>query len=88
MSWENVSYIIRSRTRKAVLLELKTPKTPTMLATSIKTSLPNVSRSLRQLKNNGFVVCLTPKQRVGKIYSLTEKGQATVEKITKMSKSS
>jgi len=85
MSWEDVSYIVRSKIRKSVLLELETPKTPTMLARALKTSMPNVSRALRQLQNQGFVICLTPEERVGKIYSLTDKGKEALKKIAEMS---
>lgn len=84
MSWEDVSYVVRSKIRKSVLLELDTPKTPTMLARTLKTSMPNISRTLRQLRNKGFVICLTPEERVGKIYSLTDKGKEALKKIAKM----
>jgi predicted transcriptional regulator len=84
MSWEDVSYIIRSKNRKSVILELETPKTPTMLARTLKTSMPNISRTLTQLQNKGLVTCLTPEERIGKIYSLTDKGKATLKKITEM----
>jgi DNA-binding PadR family transcriptional regulator len=84
MSWEDVSYIIRGKNRKSVILELETPKTPTMLARTLKTSMPNISRTLTQLQNKGFVTCLTPEERVGKIYSLTDKGKETLKKIAEM----
>jgi len=84
MLWEDVSYIIRSKNRKSVILELETPKTPTMLARTLKTSMPNISRTLTQLQNKGFVTCLTPEERVGKIYSLTDKGKETLKKIAEM----
>jgi predicted transcriptional regulator len=84
MSWKDISYIVRSKTRKAVLLELKTPKTPTMLAKTLKTSMPNISRALRELQSKGFIICLTPEEKVGKIYSLTDKGKEALKKIAKM----
>jgi predicted transcriptional regulator len=84
MSWEDVSYIIRSKNRKSVILELETPKTPTMLARTLKTSMPNISRTLTQLQNKGLVTCLTPEERVGKIYSLTDKGKEASKKIAEM----
>jgi predicted transcriptional regulator len=84
MSWEDVSYVIRSKNRKAVILELETPKTPTMLARTLKTSMPNISRTLTQLQSKGFVTCLTPEERVGKIYSLTDKGKQASKKIAEM----
>lgn len=84
MLWKDVSYVVRSKMRKSVLLELETPKTPTMLARTLKTSMPSVSRTLRQLEDRGLVSCLTPEERVGKIYSLTDKGKETLKKIAKM----
>ena len=84
MSWEDVSYIIRSKNRKSVILELETPKTPTMLARTLKTSMPNISRTLRHLQSKGFVTCLTPEERIGKIFSLTDKGKEALRKIITM----
>lgn len=86
MLWEDVSYIVRSKIRKSVLLELKTPKTPTILARTLKTSMPSISRALRQLQSKGFVDCLTPEERVGKIYSLTDKGKDVLKKIARMTR--
>ena len=55
-----------------------------MLAKALKTSLPNISRALTQLENKGFVTCLTPEEKVGKIYSLTNKGKEASKKIAEM----
>ena len=84
MPWEDVSYVIRSKTRKAVLIGLKTPKTPSLLAQTLKTSIPNVSRALKQLRNRQIVACLTPNERTGRIYALTDKGKEVLEKIVEM----
>jgi len=75
MSWNEVSYVVASKTRHAIMLQLDTPKTPTLLANILKINLPNVSRALAELQNKKMVVCLTPQQRVGRIYSLTKKGK-------------
>ncbi len=87
MSWEDVSYVIASRTRKAILLKLDSPRTPTFLAKDLNINLANVSRGLAELEDRGITVCLTPKQRVGKIYSLTKKGKDVLAKIKKMESS-
>ena len=84
MSWEDVSYVIASRTRKAILLKLDSPRTPTFLAKDLNINLANVSRALAELEDRGITICLTPKQRVGKIYSLTKKGKDVLGKIRKM----
>lgn len=84
MSWNDVSYVIASKTRKAVILKLDTPRTPTFLAKDLDLNLANISRAITELENKGIVVCLTPKQKVGKIYSVTKKGKDIVSKIQKM----
>ena len=84
MSWNDVSYVIASKTRKSIVLKLETPRTPTFLAKDLNLNLANISRALTELEDKGIVVCLTPKQKVGKIYSLTRKGKDVVVKIKKM----
>jgi predicted transcriptional regulator len=84
MSWEDVSFVVRSKTRKSVLMELQTPKTPTMLARELHTSLANISRTLRELQRKGLVECITPRVRVGKIFALTDKGKRVSAKIKSM----
>ncbi|MDE1876674.1 MAG: helix-turn-helix transcriptional regulator [Thaumarchaeota archaeon] len=84
MSWDEVSYIIASKTRKAIVSRLDTPRTPTFLAKDLDLNLANISRAITELEDKGIVVCLTPKQKVGKIYSLTKKGNDIVTKVKKM----
>ncbi len=88
MSWKDVSYVIASKTRKQILLKVTTPKTPTILAKEIGLNLANVSRSLAELEKKGLIVCLTPKQKVGRLYSLTKKGKDVAVKMEKMEESS
>lgn len=80
MSWDDVSYVIGSKTRKAVLIKLETAKTPTILAKELNTSIPNISRALRELQAKALVECLTPEARVGKIFVATAKGKDTLKK--------
>ncbi|MGB9002613.1 MAG: ArsR family transcriptional regulator [Nitrosotalea sp.] len=87
MSWNDVSYVIASKTRKAVLLKLETPRTPTFLSKELNVNLANISRGLAELEGKNIVVCLTPNQKVGKIYTLTKKGNDIISKIKVMEKS-
>jgi predicted transcriptional regulator len=87
MSWKDVSYVIASKTRKQILLKVTTPRTPTFLAKELGLNLANVSRSITELEKEGLIVCLTPKQKVGRLYSLTKKGKDVVSKIEKIEKS-
>ena len=84
MSWKYVGFVIASKNRKAVLTKLENPTTPTILAKSINLNLANVSRTLTELENKGLIECLTPSQRVGRIYSLTKKGKEILVLIKKM----
>ena len=84
MSWEEVSYVIGSKTRKAVLTQLEKEKTPTILAKDLHTSLPNISRALRELQAKGLIESLTPGSRVGKIFVTTEKGKIVLKRVRVM----
>ncbi len=87
MSWDEVSFVIASKTRKSVILKLGTPRTPTFLARDLGINLANVSRALAELEERNLISCLTPKQKVGRIYSLTEKGKEILVTVEKMEKS-
>ena len=87
MSWEEISYVVDSKTRKLIVLKLETPRTPTFLAKALSVNLANISRSLSELEEKGIVIVLTPEQRMGKIYSLTKKGTKASDTIKNMEKS-
>jgi predicted transcriptional regulator len=85
MSWEDVSYVLRSKTRKAVLAKLDAPSTPTLLATDLHTSIPNISRALRELLARKLVESLTPKQRSGKLFVASKQGRLVSSKVKEIS---
>lgn len=84
MSWKYAGYVIASKNRKAILSKLEDPATPTILAKMVNLHLANVSRTLTELESKGLIACLTPTQRVGRIYSLTKKGREVLVMIKKM----
>ena len=84
MSWDEISYIMSSKTRHAIILKLDTPKTPTILANNLKINIANVSRALSELQSKKIVICMTPTQRVGRIYGLTKKGKKVTSSIKAM----
>jgi len=85
MSWEDVSYVLRSKTRKAVLTKLDTPKTPTLLAKELHTSIPNISRALRELLARKLIESLTPKERSGKLFVASKHGRLVSSKVREIS---
>ncbi len=86
MSWDDVSYVVRSKTRAAVLLKLASAKTPTILARELHMSLPNISRALRELQSKGLIELVTPKARLGKIFVASERGKSVSSKLKDMEK--
>ena len=72
----------------AVLKALEAPKTPTLIASELHTSIANVSRAIRELRTGGFVELVTPKERMGKIYRATPRGRAVAQKVAEMQPSS
>ena len=87
MSWNDISYVVASKTRKSIMIKLETPRTPTFLSKDLNINLANISRSLSELEEKGMIVCLTPDQRTGKIYSLTKNGNKALETIKNMENS-
>ncbi len=85
MSWEDVSYVLRSKTRKAVLTRLDTPKTPTLLAKELGTSIPNISRALRELLSKNLIESLTPRERSGKLFVASKHGRLVSSKVKEIS---
>jgi predicted transcriptional regulator len=85
MSWDDVSYVLRSKTRKAILTKLDTPKTPTLLALELHTSTPNISRALRELLGRKLIESLTPKERSGKLFVASKHGRLVSSKVKEIS---
>jgi predicted transcriptional regulator len=85
MSWEAVSFVLRGKNRKAVLASLASPKTPTILASELHMSIPNISRALRELRSRRLVESLTPNARTGKLYVATDQGRVVLTKVKEIS---
>jgi len=57
------------------------PKTPSQLAEELGLSLPYVSGALKELEAEGLVECLTPEEKVGRIYRRTQAGEEVVRAL-------
>ena len=84
--WIDVSFVLKSKRRKDILILLETPRTPTFLAKQMKSSLANVSLKLGDLKEEGLIRCVNPNDRKGRIYELTDKGKKALAKIKEIEK--
>jgi len=83
VKWDLVSFISRGKRRKQILPLLKKPTTPTEIADKINVSVTHVSRTLKHLKEKGLVKCLTPEERVWKLYQLIKEGSEVLDYLEK-----
>ncbi len=82
--WKDIGFVVKSKQRKAIILLLENPRTPTFLAKSLKSSLPNISLKLADLKNAKLIECVNPEARKGRIYQLTKRGEIVLKKLKQM----
>ncbi len=74
------AFILRGKNRLLVLKTLRDgEKTQAQLHHETGLYRSHVTRTLSELKGKGLVKCLNPKDRIYKLYVLTEKGQALLK---------
>ncbi|WP_371804781.1 transcriptional regulator [Candidatus Lokiarchaeum ossiferum] len=85
MDWELISYVLASNYRKKVLLSFKIQDalTPSQIKKITEIRLEHISKVLKELVIKNVIVCLTPKSRKGKIFSLTDNGNEILEYLEK-----
>ena len=81
MDWNLISFIKRSEQRQRILKILESPKTPKEISKGTKLAPSHISRTLKELMEKKIAECLTPKQKTGRIYKLTEKGEKLLKNI-------
>ena len=81
--WDDVSFVISSRYRVAVLKRLaEGPSTPSQIASDADVGIAHVSRALQRLRERSLVDLLVSDDRKkGRVYGLTEEGTAVWDKI-------
>lgn len=81
--WDEISYVISSRYRVAVLRRLaSSPATPSRIATEADCSIAHVSRALQELRERSLVELLVSEDRKkGRVYGITEAGQTVWDRI-------
>ena len=75
MDWELLSFIKRSKQRIHILMSFHSGEIPSEIAKKTSLSPSHVSRTLKEFSKRELIKCETPKDRIGKIYILTEKGE-------------
>lgn len=71
---ESAGFILRSRYRREVFLSLEKPTMPSQISKTLNIRLTHITRELRFLKERGLAECLNPKEKTGRLYQLTKKG--------------
>ena len=79
--YDLISYIVRGKVRSSILNVLDKPMTPTKIADLLKNHRSTISRSLLEMEKKGLVKCLTPKEKTGRLYTITKKGKIILGKI-------
>lgn len=86
---ELYSWVVRGKQRRAVLEAIKKED---MIPTEIykeakkinpKMSLNTTSDVLKEFRDRKIVVCLNPKEKMGRLYRLTQKGKTIRNKLIK-----
>ncbi len=84
MDWNKYGHVLASKHRTSVIQALsKANTTPKEISIISKIPLSHVSNLLRELTDDGLVVCLTPKLKRGRIYALTQTGKEVVTVLAK-----
>ncbi len=79
--FDNLSFVVRAKNRKAVFEALTTPKTPTQLTNELKINIGFVSNILIELKDRKLIVCLSPNEKRHRFYKITKKGEEILKKL-------
>ena len=79
--YELISFVSRGKIRKKVLENLLEPHTPTELSVILKTHRSTISRAIIDLEKKALVICITPKEKMGRYYQVTDEGKKILKKI-------
>lgn len=77
--WDDVSFVIASTYRSAVLERLvRGPATPSMIGSETEIEIAHISRALQELRERSLVELLvSDDRRKGRVYGITEYGDDT-----------
>lgn len=60
---------------------LEKPGTPTELATKLQIQRSTVSRAILELQDKKLIKCLTPNEKMGRLYQITDLGRKILKEI-------
>jgi len=81
-----LSFLARGKNRKLVLQQLDDARTPTELSKKINMQRSVVSRAILELEKKGLAECLTPKEKMGRFYRITNVGKKLLQMLNSRKK--
>ncbi len=72
---EDLGFVKRAKNREKVLKVLFKPQNPSSVGRLTGIGLNMASRSLKELEAKKLVKCVNPDWKIGRIYTLTKKGE-------------
>ena len=81
MSYDDYSWVVRGKQRRAIIQVLSKGKIPTQGEEETRLSLNNVSDVLRAFEKRKLVRCLNPRAKTGRVYQLTPSGMRVREML-------
>ncbi len=72
---KDYSWIVRGKQRRKILQTLNHPMTPTQIKERTGIKVTNVSDVVRSMEEINIAKCLNPKEKLGRLYELTQKGK-------------
>lgn len=74
-NYEDYSWVLKGKQRRKILKIMDRPMIPTQIKEKANLSLNNVSDILREFRKRKVARCVNPKEKTGRLYKLTEKGE-------------
>ncbi len=84
MDWEKYALIKRGSRRLKTLetfYKATTPLTTNDVHEKSKIAISQASATIAELEQAGLIKCLNPKDKIGKLYVITEEGKEIIDKI-------
>lgn len=78
------AYVPKAPKRRAILLALDQPRTPTQISKIVGVSVNNLWTKLDELQKHGMTKCINPERIKGRFYERTKKGHQFAGKVKTM----
>ena len=84
MDWDLYAWLKRGNRRKEVLkllINSQSPMTTNEIKAKLKVALSQASFTVKELSDKKLVECLNPKDKIGRLYKITNEGKVILNEI-------